>query len=206
MKPNIAEIRKMVAAATPGPWEVMNLRDVFTSAGATNRAGIKADNNDGWHIADTMCGPTNVNGEEWELRYTERHANAELIAKAPETITALCNEVERQSEENTDLSKRLNQALIERDGARRAAEAYRKENENLSELLDSANNAIEALNKELDYERQENERLRKALELEKSKSGKSPIFGIGESLESIRAFNDREELRRDTPNDPQTNL
>jgi FtsZ-binding cell division protein ZapB len=39
--------------------------------------------------------------------------------------------VERQAEEITDLCNRLNSALKERDGARRAAEAYRKENDAL---------------------------------------------------------------------------
>ena len=84
----LKKISEAVEAATPGPWEVMNNRDIFTHRGATNRAGITADENDGWHIADTMCGPTSVDGEDWEFRYHERHANAHLIANAPTWLKA----------------------------------------------------------------------------------------------------------------------
>lgn len=111
-----------------------------------------------------------------------------INVKVP-ALLALCDEVERQSEENTDLSKRLNHALNERDGSRRAAEAYRKDNQDITKLLDSANNAIEPIKSELDYERQENDRLRKALE-----SIATSNTGLASSLKTMAG----EALRRDT--------
>jgi len=74
---------------TPGPWTVCNVTDVFTEIGGENRAGIKADSNDGWQIADCNVGITFVGGEECELSLAEKRANAHLIAAAPELYAAL---------------------------------------------------------------------------------------------------------------------
>lgn len=86
------QVEKALSEATPGPWEAMNGRDIFTTKGATNRAGITADHNDGWQIADALCGPAIVNGEEWDMGYAERISNAELIANAPTWIRQLLEE------------------------------------------------------------------------------------------------------------------
>lgn len=69
---------------TPGPLEVKNLTDVFTTAGGRCRDGRKADANDGWHTASCLDGVTFVNGEEAELSLEEKQANAQLYAAAPE--------------------------------------------------------------------------------------------------------------------------
>lgn len=95
----IDEITAALAAATPGPWEHMNAYDVFTLRGVTNREGIKANENDGWHICEVNCSPTFVGGDELELvdlKHHEKKANAQLIAKAPEYITYLLQEIERR--------------------------------------------------------------------------------------------------------------
>ena len=74
---------------TKGPWEVCNGYDVFTGTGATSQSGVKADDNDGWHIADCMVGITFVDGQESSLSFDEQCANANLIAAAPELYEAL---------------------------------------------------------------------------------------------------------------------
>jgi len=79
----LADLR-ICEAATPGPWEQMNGNDVFTTRGAVNGEGVKCDDNDGWYIASCNPGPTFVNGEEMELSFHERTANARFIAEARE--------------------------------------------------------------------------------------------------------------------------
>ena len=74
--------RDVEAAHTPGPWEICNLTDVFTTSGATNAAGRTADPNDGWQIADCAVGITSVDGEYEPLTSDEQQANAEFIVRA----------------------------------------------------------------------------------------------------------------------------
>lgn len=75
---------------TAGPWEVVNSTGVYTALGATNAEGIKADNCDGWNVAETGdVSFTFVDDEVCELSYEERVANAHLIASAPELYEAL---------------------------------------------------------------------------------------------------------------------
>lgn len=138
--------------------------------------------------------PTDAEGRAQPVEYDEHYVR-KIVLSLILRGRSLCDEVERQSEENTDLSKRLNHALIERDGARRAAEAYRKENESLSETLDSANNATEALNVELDYERQENKRLRNFMErIHAAFYGGVTDLEVARKMASLAG----EALRRDT--------
>lgn len=80
--------------ATPGPWEITNLTDVFTPTGATNRHGVTANDNDGWHVADCNMGLTHVGDEYVDLEYEEKKANAHLIAAAPEMYKVLQKEYE----------------------------------------------------------------------------------------------------------------
>lgn len=79
--PNIAEIRAMVAAATPGPWKEYSSH--YGSEVATN------ESIDSW-----IC---QLWYKDEEVMQNHKN-NAHLIAKTPETITALCDEVERQRE------------------------------------------------------------------------------------------------------------
>src|SRR5690606_135864 len=101
IKEHVQTVREAIGKATPGPWEAMNGngRDIFTLQGAPNRVGIVADQNDGWHIADTMCGPTNVSGEEYELSYAERYANSYLIANSPTWHQQSIEIIEQQQRE-----------------------------------------------------------------------------------------------------------
>lgn len=98
------QIKQALDKATPGPWERMNGRDIFTKNGATNREGVTADTNDGWHIADCLVGWTNVDGEECELSWDERQANANLIANSPTWLRW-------QNERIEDLEQALEQSL-----------------------------------------------------------------------------------------------
>jgi len=73
---------------TPGPWEVVNITDVFTHRGAKNATGVAADENDGWQIADTSGCETFVKGELTPLPWAEQIANAHLCAAAPDLLEA----------------------------------------------------------------------------------------------------------------------
>lgn len=85
MKPNIAEIKKMLAAATPGPWYFFNARLYSDNAVTTSH-----DVSSGQLIAKT-----------------QHERDGHLIAKAPETIKSLIGEVEKQAEEIKRLRKVL---------------------------------------------------------------------------------------------------
>jgi hypothetical protein len=76
MKPNIADIRKMLAAATPGPWYFFNAR-LYSHNVVTSSRDIAS----GQLVAKI-----------------QQERDGYLIAKAPETISALCDEVERLQE------------------------------------------------------------------------------------------------------------
>lgn len=74
---------------TPGPWQVVNAKDVFTAPGAPNAAGVCAEQNDGWQIAD--CGSffgCVIGDSAHEMSMDEERANARLIAAAPELLAA----------------------------------------------------------------------------------------------------------------------
>jgi hypothetical protein len=106
-------IRERLNKITPWPWERLNGTDVFTVSGATNRAGVKADENDGWLIASCYGGITFVDGEPQELSYEEQRANAEFIAHAPDDIKRLLDEVERLQRKLADTERLLNNYVNE---------------------------------------------------------------------------------------------
>lgn len=73
---------------TPGPWEVVNGKDIFTPLGAMNAEGVYAPFNDGWHIASMGECTCSISGEEIGLDYREANANARLIAAAPDNYSS----------------------------------------------------------------------------------------------------------------------
>lgn len=74
---------------TPGPYEVCNGTDVFTVSGSTNAAGVKADHNDGWQVADCDTGVTFVDGHLTNLSLEEKQANARLFSESPTMAAVL---------------------------------------------------------------------------------------------------------------------
>lgn len=78
---------------TPLPWEVCNLTDLFSSSGAKNADGVRADHNDGWQIADCLVGLTFVNGEMESLDVDEQRSNAEFICRAANSHYELVQEL-----------------------------------------------------------------------------------------------------------------
>jgi hypothetical protein len=70
---------------------VVNATDVFTGLGAENAEGLKADETDGWHVADCLLGGAFSEELMVELPLKEARANAHLISAAPELYEALAS-------------------------------------------------------------------------------------------------------------------
>lgn len=75
----IRELRELIGKATPLPWEGQNGTDIFSKSGIENRLGQKADENDGWQIADCAMGQTFVGGDLEPMLLQEQRANRNLI-------------------------------------------------------------------------------------------------------------------------------
>lgn len=104
-----ARIRKALAMGpTPGPWEVINGRDVFTRLGARNAAGAEAAANDGWHIADCDMGSSRTEEGAEEIPIAEKRANAAYITACdPDTIRALLEERDELAEQLFNFKARI---------------------------------------------------------------------------------------------------
>jgi len=66
----------MSAKHTPGTLQIQNGTDIFGPMGGVSAAGVVADANDAWHVADCNVGTASVNGELRELDWSEKQANA----------------------------------------------------------------------------------------------------------------------------------
>lgn len=108
---DIAAIRARLAAATPGPWEQWKghldvMAHVFDnterSCGGERVCGVDSfrANDDDPDPDLTGCG---CEDEGCATRYPRLHADADLIARAPTDIAALCDEVERLRASNERL-------------------------------------------------------------------------------------------------------
>ena len=67
------------ALHTPGPLQIQNGTDIFGPMGGVSAAGVVADENDAWHVADCNVGIAFVNGELRELAWSEKQANARRL-------------------------------------------------------------------------------------------------------------------------------
>lgn len=104
---DLEAIKRAAEAATPGPWEAKNWTDVFTRLGAENAAGIAADGNDGWQVADCARGGAFSGGFVVDLNYRETKANAEHIASAnPAAVLELIARLETAERRVAELEAR----------------------------------------------------------------------------------------------------
>ena len=94
------DIRKALAAATPGPWETCNRIDVFTANDAAKRG------KPGTHVAD--CDPSSDKDRERAI------ADAHLIANAPQWLAGLLAECEALKAQRDRYERALH--LIAPDG------------------------------------------------------------------------------------------
>ena len=85
----VREARELLSKATPGPWGVLPSNN-STLAHVETQEGTTAEQGQGF----TVCSIPK-----------KRINDAELIARAPELLAALCDEVERLREENRQLYK-----------------------------------------------------------------------------------------------------
>ena len=97
---------------TPGPWVVRYDTDVFTALGGARADGDLAPPTDGWQVADCSVGSCFIDGFEYELSYTEKRANARLIAAAPLMLEALLLENEGIESGDYDTQCRAREARI----------------------------------------------------------------------------------------------
>ena len=96
----IAEIRARCEAATPGPWIVSNGRDKVCA----KNVPAYADKTARVVVADCM---KENNGRRFEEDYAMAQRDAEFIAHARQDIPALLDEVERLTEENKRLNRKI---------------------------------------------------------------------------------------------------
>lgn len=94
---------------TPGPWEIMNGGDIFSSIGSDSGDGVKADSNDGWQIAEVGYYSAFVDGMLVDLGEDVRQANARLIAAAPDLLDAL-----KDAESELACHPRINSYVIDK--------------------------------------------------------------------------------------------
>jgi hypothetical protein len=87
--------RQIADAATPGPWNVRNLSDVFTDLGAANRDGVECNDNDAWQISDTFNPTAWVGDDTQDMSVDECDSNAQFIAHFnPAKILSMLDELE----------------------------------------------------------------------------------------------------------------
>lgn len=103
----IEEMKRLTEVVTPGPWEKLNSAGVFTEVGAVNANGVKADDNDGWQIAECCGLVTNVGGILTELTHVEESGNAQFIAESRQFVPDIIAAYEEQAEEIAKLREAL---------------------------------------------------------------------------------------------------
>jgi len=126
MSDKIQEIKEVLLKATPGPWEAY----VHNSGAKVSAKGASADN---W-----ICQLWYKSEEPME----NYEGNAHFIAKAPEYITYLLQEIERKEQE----SKRWEKAFCNADKQylkqEKLAAQFRKENERLRMEIERKDEAL----------------------------------------------------------------
>jgi hypothetical protein len=116
---DLAAIREVLAAATPGPWysgidldgpaNYWTYEDVYAMDADPQAAPLDYtdDPENAWTQIDQWADVHEIGvvatTHNWRTIPAEQHdANNRLIARAPEWLTALCNEVERLRTEQLD--------------------------------------------------------------------------------------------------------
>lgn len=150
MKPNIAEIRKMLAAATPGPWIYEETDD-----GHDIRMGTAIESPghyDSHHVIeyDHSCFYDEDEAEESNEQALEAEANAELIAKAPETIASLIGEVEIQAEVINGMERKIDELTMELQNYQWAHGELRKDKEKQAEEITAMQKVIKGQDEEIE--------------------------------------------------------
>ena len=125
------EIRKRTEGYTPGPWQRLNAKDVFTVSDE------RRPSNSGFQIAD--CAMDYALPDESEMPYEEQKQNAALVAAAPDLLriaTKLEADADQLRTERDEWKDRTMEAQVQVSELRAECDRLRKESETTIWIVD----------------------------------------------------------------------